>query len=46
MPTSDLSIPLPKKESSCTEVLSDTLRGYAGIEEVDYDYTTGSLKAV
>jgi Cd2+/Zn2+-exporting ATPase len=46
MPTSDLSIPLPKKESSCTEVLSDTLRGYAGIEEVDYDYNTGSLKAV
>jgi Cd2+/Zn2+-exporting ATPase len=46
MPTSDLSIPLPKKESSCTEVLSDTLRGYAGIEEVNYDYNTGSLKAV
>jgi hypothetical protein len=22
------------------------LRGYAGIEEVDYDYNTGSLKAV
>ncbi len=46
MTTPDLSIPLPNKESSCTEVLSDTLRGYAGIEEVDYDYTTGSLKAV
>jgi len=46
MPTSDIAIPLPKRESSCTEVLSDTLRGYAGIEEVDYDYTTGSLKAV
>jgi Cd2+/Zn2+-exporting ATPase len=46
MPTSDISIPLPKKESSCTEIFSDNLRGYAGIEEVDYDYNTGSLKAV
>jgi len=31
--------------TDCTEILTDTLRGYAGIEEVDYDYTTGSLKA-
>lgn len=37
---------LPKKETRCTEILSDTLRGYAGIQEVDYDYTNGSLKAV
>jgi len=37
---------LPKKETRCTEILSDTLRGYAGIQEVDYDYTNGNLKAV
>ncbi|HNK64676.1 MAG TPA: hypothetical protein PLE14_11510, partial [Anaerolineales bacterium] len=37
---------LPKQESRCTEIISDTLRGYAGIQEVDYDYTSGSLKAV
>lgn len=37
---------LPKQEIRCTEVLSDTLRGYAGIQEVDYDYTSGTLKAV
>ncbi|MGE5251800.1 MAG: heavy metal translocating P-type ATPase [Bacteroidota bacterium] len=36
---------LPGKESRCTEILSDTLQGYAGIEGVDYDYTTGSLRA-
>ena len=35
----------PSKDR-CTDVLADTLRGYAGIEEVDYDYGTGSLKAV
>ena len=35
----------PQPTTDCTEILSDTLRGYAGIEEVDYDYTTGSLKA-
>ena len=37
---------LPKTETRCTEILSDTLRGYAGIQEVDYDYTNGNLKAV
>ncbi|MBL8064052.1 MAG: cadmium-translocating P-type ATPase [Anaerolineales bacterium] len=37
---------LPKPETRCTEILSDTLRGYAGIQEVDYDYTNGNLKAV
>ena len=37
---------LPKNETRCTEILSDTLRGYAGIQEVDYDYANGSLKAV
>ncbi|HEY5903391.1 MAG TPA: HAD-IC family P-type ATPase, partial [Anaerolineales bacterium] len=38
--------PLPLEENRCTEILSDTLRGYAGIEQVNYDYQTGSLKAV
>jgi Cd2+/Zn2+-exporting ATPase len=38
--------PIPPSDSRCTEILSDTLRGYAGIEEVDYDYKTGNLKAV
>ncbi|NJC96646.1 MAG: heavy metal translocating P-type ATPase [Anaerolineales bacterium] len=37
---------LPEQENRCTEIFSDTLRGYAGIQEVDYDYTTGSLRAV
>lgn len=37
---------LPKQEIRCTEVFSDTLRGYAGIQEVDYDYANGRLKAV
>ena len=36
----------PKKEVRCTQIFSDTLRGYAGIQEVDYDYSDGSLKAV
>jgi len=36
---------LPEPQNRCTEIFSDTLRGYAGIQEVDYDYTTGSLRA-
>ncbi len=36
----------PPIEIRCTEVLSDALEGYAGIEKVEYDYNTGSLKAV
>jgi len=46
MTTTETKTILPPKESRCTEVLSDTLRGYTGIEEVDYDYETGSLKAI
>ncbi|GAB1472539.1 hypothetical protein MASR2M66_34170 [Chloroflexota bacterium] len=37
---------LPSQESRCTEIFSDTLLGYTGIQEVDYDYTNGSLRAV
>jgi Zn2+/Cd2+-exporting ATPase len=37
---------LPKQEQRCTEIFSDTLRGYTGIQEVYYDYTQGELRAV
>jgi Cd2+/Zn2+-exporting ATPase len=37
---------LPKQEQRCTEIFSDTLRGYTGIQEVHYDYTQGELRAV
>ena len=37
---------MPKKEVRCTQFFSDTLRGYAGIQEVDYDYESGNLRAV
>lgn len=37
---------IPKKEVRCTQFFSDTLRGYAGIQEVDYDYESGNLRAV
>ncbi len=36
----------PPADTRCTEILADTLEGYAGIEKVEYDYNTGSLKAV
>lgn len=37
---------LPKQEQRCTEIFSDTLRGYTGIQEVRYDYMQGELRAV
>ncbi len=46
MQTKTDNSPIPAADARCTEILSDTLRGFAGIEEVDYDYKTGSLKAV
>jgi Cd2+/Zn2+-exporting ATPase len=36
----------PPADTRCTEILADTLEGYAGIEKVEYDYNTGNLKAV
>jgi len=30
----------------CTDVLADTLRGYQGIEEVEFNVDTGQLKAI
>lgn len=46
MQTKTDNSPIPAADVRCTEILSDTLRGFAGIEEVNYDYKTGSLKAV
>jgi Cd2+/Zn2+-exporting ATPase len=46
MQTKTDNSPIPAADVRCTEILSDTLRGFTGIEEVDYDYKTGSLKAV
>jgi Cd2+/Zn2+-exporting ATPase len=34
----------PPQESSCTTVLSDTLKGYAGIRQVDFNPQDGQLK--
>jgi Cd2+/Zn2+-exporting ATPase len=39
-------IPAPPEDLRCTDVFSDTLRGYAGIQQVDYDYDSGTLKAI
>lgn len=34
------------QETHCTEIFADTLRGYSGIQEIDYDFNKGRLKAV
>jgi len=34
---------LPEPESRCTEILSDTLQGYAGIQQAHFDLEGGSL---
>ncbi|GAB4399306.1 MAG: hypothetical protein OHK0031_18600 [Anaerolineales bacterium] len=39
------SIPLPKQNMRCTEALTDTLRGYQGIQSVEFDVENGQLKA-
>ncbi len=40
-----LNIPqLPKSEQRCTEILSDTLRGYAGIRHAEFDLQNGRLR--
>jgi Cd2+/Zn2+-exporting ATPase len=41
-----ITLELPKAGSRCTEVLTDTLRGYQGIENVEFDVEGGQLKAV
>jgi len=37
---------LPKVGMRCTDALTDTLRGYQGIEKVEFDTKNGQLKAV
>ena len=44
MNTTDINeIELPEEGSRCTDVLSDTLRGYAGIQAADFDLQNGHL---
>jgi Zn2+/Cd2+-exporting ATPase len=38
------SIPLPGEDTRCTQVLSDVLRGYSGIREVELDIDDGRLQ--
>lgn len=44
--TMNQQIPLPPKNLRCTEALTDTLRGYQGIQSVEFDVENGQLKAV
>jgi Cd2+/Zn2+-exporting ATPase len=37
-------IQLPEEGSRCTDVLSDTLRGYAGISQAEFDLGSGQLR--
>lgn len=39
-----LNISLPPVASRCTDVLIDTLRGYQGIRDVEFDLNSGNLK--
>ncbi len=41
--TSDDNHGLPEEGTRCTDVLSDTLRGYAGIHNADFDLQNGHL---
>jgi len=40
------AIPLPPASTRCTEVLTDLLRGYQGVQEVAFDVENGALKLV
>jgi Cd2+/Zn2+-exporting ATPase len=44
--TTPASIDIPKEGGRCTDALADTLRGYQGIENVEFDVEEGQLKAV
>lgn len=39
-------IQIPVEGNRCTDALADTLRGYQGIEKVEFDLENGQLKAV
>ena len=45
MPTLELETLSPPIGTRCTDVLADTLEGYAGIESVEFDLESGQLKA-
>ncbi|MBT3338615.1 MAG: cadmium-translocating P-type ATPase [Anaerolineae bacterium] len=45
MTTTELETLSPPIGARCTDVLSDTLEGYAGIESVEFDLESGQLKA-
>ncbi len=38
------TVTLPEEGTRCTDVLSDTLRGYAGIQEAEYDLENARLR--
>ncbi len=40
------SVQIPIEGGRCTDALADTLRGYQGIEKVEFDVDNGQLKAV
>jgi Cd2+/Zn2+-exporting ATPase len=42
--TQSNDIQLPEEGSRCTDVLSDTLRGYAGISQAEFDLQSGQLR--
>lgn len=42
--TAITELSLPEHGSRCTDVLSDTLQGYAGIRRAEFDVDTGGLK--
>ena len=44
MTTTELETLSPPIGARCTDVLSDTLEGYAGIESVEFDLESGQLK--
>ncbi len=44
--TQDPPLNLPAEGTRCTDIFSETLQAYRGIEKVEYDYENGSFKAV
>ena len=46
MTTTANPIIIPKEGMRCTDALTDTLRGYQGIEKVEFDVENGQLKAI
>lgn len=46
MTPTELAPQSPPNGTRCTDVLTDTLEGYAGIESVEFDLESGELKAI